>query len=377
MKKKIKSKRNKTSSLSLPNIFPEFQTKAYCSSRKEAHTEYLNNLRNSYTNKGLVIFLGAGVSKSIGLPDWRETLRFLSINMMSQKVQRAARRTEPSKPEPYYDLIISTRKQIEKVASLDKPLLMLARTIKNEYGDDLPYMIARTFYRRIYNLNRREIHMSRAGREYSIPSYLPSSSLVDALVSLCRPEKDVQGIQAIINYNFDDLVETILQKEKIKCLTIKSPHDAIPSGTLPSFHVHGILPHSIFLKRGQYKKKDLGNFVFSEDEYHEEYSNPYRWSNMTQMNWMSRHTGLFIGLSMEDPNLRRLIDVTHRQYPDLKNYAIVVRKSPVNKNNSSKLAILRNLFEQVETTAYERIGINVIWVDRYEDVPVVLKKICS
>jgi hypothetical protein len=47
------------------------------------------------------------------------------------------------------------------------------------------------------------------------------------------------------------------------------------------------------------------------------------------MSLLGRYTGLFVGLSMEDPNIRRLIDVTHRQYPENLNYALLPRKRPL------------------------------------------------
>src|SRR6185436_18817278 len=93
--------------------------------------------------------------------------------------------------------------------------------------------------------------------------------------------------------------------------------------SLPCYHVHGVLPfrrlHDLKVEEGLDAEARaaalvrirpiIGNFVFSEDEYHTEYSDPYRWSNMTMINQLGRFSGLFVGLSLHDPNLRRLIDV--------------------------------------------------------------------
>jgi hypothetical protein len=70
---------------------------------------------------------------------------------------------------------------------------------------------------------------------------------------------------------------------------------------------------------------DTANFVFSEGEYHTEYADPYRWSNLPQSGLLGRHKGLFIGLPMQDPHLRRLLAVTHKQYPEIWNYVILTR----------------------------------------------------
>ena len=121
----------------------------------------------------------------------------------------------------------------------------------------------------------------------------------------------------------------------------------------------------------------IGNFVFSEDEYHTEYSDPYRWSNMTMINQLGRYSGLFVGLSLQDPNLRRLIDVTHRQYPDIANYAIVPRKSAKVDAHDSKQSILTELFEKVESESFEDIGVHVIWTESFEDIPDKILEICN
>jgi hypothetical protein len=96
---------------------------------------------------------------------------------------------------------------------------------------------------------------------------------------------------------------------------------------------------------------------------------------MTQMSLLGRYTGLFVGLSMEDPNIRRLIDVTHRQYPEISNYAILPRKKSLAKSKDTKQGVLRNLFENVETSSFAKIGVRVLWVDSFDEIPVVLKKI--
>jgi hypothetical protein len=132
-----------------------------------------------------------------------------------------------------------------------------------------------------------------------------------------------------------------------------------------------------FVWRGFARNASYGNFVFSEDEYHAEYSDPYKWSNMTQISLLGRYTGLFVGLSLEDPNIRRLVDVTHRQYPEGHNYAILPRKRQLSGTRDTKGCVLRNLFEQVETSSFEKIGIRVIWVDSFEDIPCVLREICT
>lgn len=80
---------------------------------------------------------------------------------------------------------------------------------------------------------------------------------------------------------------------------------------------------------------------------------------------------------MEDPNIRRLIDVTHRQYPENINYAILPRKKSLQKSSDNNAAVLRNLFEEVETKSFDKIGVRVIWVNSYAEIAEMLLRVCG
>lgn len=134
------------------------------------------------------------------------------------------------------------------------------------------------------------------------------SRLFNAIVSLARAQRDVRGVQAVINLNYDDLIEEWMRDAGIRCDTLLSGQRALRDASLPCYHVHGVLP---FRRIHEIKGDDtadpgqraaalaalrpiIGNFVFSEDEYHTEYSDPYRWSNMTMINQLGRCSGLFV-----------------------------------------------------------------------------------
>lgn len=372
---------------SLGALFSDFRLARFRHAASARKDHYLRELREAYLHRGLVLYVGAGVSRSLGLPSWPEMIRALSVMMMSRRVETAIDALETLSDEHKFKLLERLQVQVEQRADSDKPILLMARAVKDELGNQLPLAIARTLYRPVFRqlalrwrdeayLKHRRVSASWRGEPFLRSTrLLPASDLLDAIVALCRAERDVHGVQGIVNYNYDDLLDEKLREQHVRCKTILSGRDVVPVGTLPSYHVHGLISSKDVATREVPRVQ--GNFVFSEDEYHAEYSDPYKWSNMTQMSLLGRYAGLFVGLSLEDPNIRRLIDVTHRQYPENVNYAILPRKNPLKNQANDNDAVMRNLFEEVESNSLERIGVRVLWVDAYGEIPSLLNGICE
>jgi len=363
----------------LLSLFPEYQAAAYRQRVAQDQARHLLDLSDAYKHRGLTLYLGAGVSRSLGLPSWPELIRSLTVTMMTRKVQTAIGALGSLRDEMRWEVLQRLQRDVERETDIAKPMLLMARALKDDLGSDFQFVLARTLYRPIWrNLRYREIvRVGLNDHHLKRPPY-PSSELLDAIVALARPQRGVAGVQAIINYNFDDLVDETLREQNILCKTVCCGRDRVPRGALPCYHVHGVLPVSAFVERPTSRPRlRAGNLVFSEDEYHVEYADAYRWSNMTQVGHMGRYCGLFVGLSLEDPNIRRLIDATHRQYPDIPNYAILPRKQPVQTAAKSPQGVLRNLFEQVETNSLAGIGVRVIWANTYDEIPTLVSKVCA
>lgn len=392
MKSKLNSKNNKKSvdKINLLNLFPEFKKKQFAMKVKESQEEYLTDLKECYTHKGLALYIGSGVSKSIGLPNWNELIKVLTIDMMTRKVETAIEAIESIKHGLDIDLYFKLKDDVERNTDYNRPILLMARALKDNLGNDLHKYVARNLYRyskevrryinnKYYQINYSNIRKKSIRERFLKKQFkLPSSPLLDSIIAIARPQRDIKGVQAIVNYNYDDILEEKLKEEQVKCVTIKSGKDYVQNHSLHSYHVHGVISLNEYINRGgNINEKNCGNFVFSEDEYHNEYADPYRWSNMTQISLMGRYTGLFIGLSLEDPNIRRLLDVTHKQFPENINYAILPRKRSLGESTDSKKNVLINIFEQVETQSFEKIGVKVIWAENVDEIPEIINKICK
>jgi len=192
-----------------------------------------------------------------------------------------------------------------------------------------------------------------------------SCELIDVIVELARPQRDGKPLESIITFNFDGLIEEQLNKNNIRNKPIFSEGVRCRSNELLIYHVHGFLP-----RKGRIRKD--AEIVFSEDAYHSQFIDPFSWSNLIQLNKLSQNTCLFIGLSLTDPNLRRLLDVANRKNPygTLNHY--IVKRVPNFSNNTDTLDQLAFLLEEQDAN---ELGLNVIWVNEFSEVPKLIKNI--
>ena len=97
---------------------------------------------------------------------------------------------------------------------------------------------------------------------------------------------------------------------------------------------------------------------------------------MTQMMLLRRHMGLFVGASMQDPNIRRLIDAAHRKSSHSVHDAILKRDTPLSGRRNENRSIMMNLMEDIESRAFEKVGIRIIRVDSFQEIPDLIRRIC-
>jgi hypothetical protein len=121
------------------------------------------------------------------------------------------------------------------------------------------------------------------------------------------------GIRQICTYNFDDLLEEAMMVHGFRFVSLEpgDPLDAAFEGTV-IFHPHGMLSANLSAEECEAKR-----LVLSEEEYHALYSNPYSWANLVQLSLLTTHSCLFVGVSLKDPNIRRLLDTCHLLRTDI------------------------------------------------------------
>lgn len=162
----------------------------------------------------------------------------------------------------------------------------------------------------------------------------------------------------VLTYNFDEYLEKYLAHLGIKYNVLYNDACAV-NEDLSIYHVHGFLPR-VSVKshlQAQYTK----SIFLTEENYNQLYNHPYSWQISSQLSFFRENTCLFIGCSLSDPNIRRLLELTKKEKRI--HYAILTK----DKMTNTDIAVASNHFA--------RLGIEVIWVDSYNDVTEVLRKL--
>lgn len=311
--------------------------------RKSEKDSYLKKVKTAFRNQDVVLFLGAGVSKDGGIPLWGTLIKKLHIFMLNQLTKDKMLSSEEQK----------MMRELAFNNEMESPLLQM-RYIKAAFQNEEFYQfVHEALYDQKFNINTK---------------------LFDAIAKISIPQRSYCGIKSVITYNFDDLLEMKFEQKDIRYNVVSCEEDRPASDKLNIYHVHGYLPSDL--------EKSAGNFnlIFSEEDYHKVYQDSYSWSNLAQLNALKENTCLFIGSSLTDPNLRRLLDVAARSEENARHYAFMKRVEIKNDNaekpvNSNILDIYQKIDDNIQTAYYRELGLNIIWIDEYEDIPDILKSL--
>ena len=267
-------------------------------------THSINSLRKAYKEKKLTLFLGAGVSMGSKLPSWEKLVLLMYFNKISEEQMHGWR--------PFSNYLYAIAEWHLKNSS--EPLEVTARKLRKHYTDSEQNLFIKDLYSMLYGtffeIGYPEVQISK--------NFLRNNNTtLDAIAKLC--EAPGKGVNAVVTYNYDSLVEIALEAlgPQIIFRQIKE-NEKLKAEKLPIFHVHGYVPLDDY-KNGS-KSEEI---VFTEDQYHIIAEDHYSWSNLVQLQLLSNTTGLMVGLSLTDRNVRRLLDAVQHSPINSTNYALL------------------------------------------------------
>lgn len=330
------------------------------SSWREEREQVIKNISDQYRNGSFSLALGAGVSSSAGLPDWNTLLNSLFVSMLSEE-----NIGEGESNNSQVSQIVGRLMEVDGPSAL-----MLARYIRKGLaaGSQTEQQVfIEEITKQLYELRD--------------PSFPIESKLITAIATLCTPTRTGARIKSILTYNFDDLLERALNNKSLVYKSVFEEFETASAEELPIYHVHGFLPQD----RSKYANLERCTLVFSEEGYHQIYRDAYHWSNLVQLNILKETSCLMVGLSLTDPNLRRLLEIASKSLEKPKHFAFMRRLDPgkfKKGNTGSPLkipnAIIERFLDRHHITNEElmrELGVTVIWYEEYEDIPNVLDRI--
>lgn len=227
--------------------------------------KYISELRRVYFSDRLSLFLGAGVSVDCGIPMWKTLITNLALQMVDEQTPKDGQ---------YASRGMTSSERLEIASALvnsqDSSPLLVARYLEKSLGSDLTQKLHGVLYQSVGSPN--------------------SSSLIAAIARLCRPSRQREGVRAVVTYNFDDLLETALNADEIRCRPIFEEGKFPEPEELPIYHVHGRLPQLSSAEASS-------TVVFSEESYLALQTDHYSWANFEQLKLLRESTCLLLGLS--------------------------------------------------------------------------------
>lgn len=299
---------------------------------KSLRTQFIDNARCAYIENHSTFFLGAGVSMDAGGPSWTELLR---------KILRRFKHIESKKDfNKIYDACGFSPIILGRYASSDDIRMK----------DISGYLQRYVLYRNVDPENSELINVI-------------CEAVIESRENSCIEEK--VSVDSIITYNYDDILEMALENKGVSVARIyyKSKNRR---NEFPVYHVHGLIPQ---------KERDIvSSIILGEREYHEVYSEAFIWSNVEQLHALDRNSCFFIGLSMTDPNLRRLLDISRAgSDKEICHFAFLKRESLFEPEEIEKNKLHFNTIE----LQLRDLGVQVIWYENHKEVPEILRKIIA
>lgn len=310
----------------------------------EKRKKYEEQLHVQYENDNIVLFLGAGASNEAKIATWDTLISELFVALIDKQLIANHIQIEEKDKEKITKELINQNG--------NSPLLQ-TRFLRNGFENDFEELVREKLYK----------------------NAVDSSDLLEEIGQLCIPNRGKLGIRAIINYNFDDLVEKNLKRLRVKYHSIYGEGMIPDADELGIYHVHGFLPQ----EKANYENLTKSLLVFSEEGYHKLMLEPYNWANISQLNYMINNTCLFIGLSMTDPNMRRLLEIAAQKKTendgDCQHYVIMRRFRMKELADVDSIKSFERVNETLQESFFKELGVNVIWIDDFSEIPTILKQI--
>jgi hypothetical protein len=329
--------------------------------RSEAK-EKLGRIHELYHAEGLTLVVGSGISAGMGLPTWDELVGALFVAVLTKRLGGKVSESQAMNIA-----------RAERRTTSESPLLS-ARYLRIGLGDGAT---------RDSQAFQKALTSTLYGQATK-DKLASTSPLLVELAKLCMPLRTGPKVDRVVTYNFDDLLEEVLTQESVEHRSIYYANQHAHETELPIYHVHGFLPR----EPDKFDHLNDAILAFSEEGYHQLFRDPYHWANVIQLQAFQQQTCLLVGLSLTDPNLRRLLEYAALGRDRPKHFAFMKRTSvdelqkasDVNKDNqplvqASAAEDFLNTHHNLQEEVLRELGVEVVWFERFEEMPDAIEQL--
>lgn len=352
----------------------------------DTEQEVWDALLQAYKENGIVLTLGAGVSRDSNIPSWEELLERIVVNTRTADKHS-------------FKVLLKSHFPLPAVASF----LAMNCGCRDDFVEQVREALYRDFPFRNVKIGS---HNRRAFRRFIQEGYVEGAQgkykpnlTMRSIGGLCltkRPQANDSGkyrivpnnrIRAIVTLNMDALLQTYVNsfvwKDVHILRTVESASTNTYSESISVYHLHGYL----HFFPGEHKRDAPEKVVLTEQDYYDFFNRPNSMFNYTFLYLLREYSCLFIGLSMQDENIRRLL-----HYSKLEREQSIVEKRGKRHASSPKeqtrqrltddrkikrhFAIMKKNEDLLLDQAYEKtlgaLGVNLLWVKDFSEVPGLL-----
>lgn len=318
---------------------------------KRKSSDFKKELSNKIaTNLSISIFCGAGISMDYGLPSWNSFIKRLYVEAFKALKSPSIPNFEPQEIAKLYASLNDS----------NSPLIN-ASQVKNILRDDFLEIIRDCLY---------------ASSSYPSKKTALIESMSKAII-----QKYNNGLNEIVTYNFDDILEDTLRTNLLKVKSIVNGRELsniTGKENVLIYYVHGRVPH----RSGDSTSDSI---VFAESEYYNLQNYMSSWQNRVQLDLLSKSTVIMLGLSLMDPNLRRLLEMSYKETKrkhflikkilSLKDLEKDFKRKSIPVPPMESLTLIRQTTLSLDQWVADSMGVQLIYVEQYNDISILFDEI--
>jgi hypothetical protein len=324
------------------------------------------HLQTAYREHGIVLVLGAGVSYDSGLPNWPGLLERVADSLGDR--------------EGLFGDLQRSGIPLEVVASILQEECRRrssgsSRSGRGKFIDDVRAALYQEF-------PFFSVGVAKTNRRKFVRNVRTSNTTLRAVASLCARRKREDRtyapnprVRAVVTFNLDGVLQAYVyaRYEKRLLRTVERASAQAFTGRINVYHMHGFLRFDRWVNDPAKEAPDA--VVLTEQDYFNFFGDPTSLFNYTFLYLLREWPCLFVGLSMRDENIRRLLHVsTTERVRGMKNAGW--KRDRIDREALRHFAILRRSdasrsddADRAFEASLRPLGTSVLWIDDYAEIP--------